>query len=173
MKKLLFFLMLLGITTSAGAQFYAGGSLGMQVNHVKIDNGSSATVSAFGISPELGYDINPTWAVGLSIPVRYQHNDSYNTTIIGVLPYVRATFARAGLVDFFCELALGYGHQSSGDNGVSGFESGLRPGLKINFNDRFALVGRTSLFGYSYYDGLTGVDFAINNGFELGFQVSF
>ena len=165
-------LMLVGITASASAQVYVGGTVGVQVNHVSTD-GASNTATAFGISPELGYDFNETWAVGVTVPVAYQDNGNFDVTKVGVLPYVRATFARAGIVDFFGELALGYGHESSDGYGIGGFESGLRPGLKINFNDRFALVGRTTLFSYSHYDGINGVGFAINNSVELGFKVSF
>ncbi|MCM1163171.1 MAG: porin family protein [Muribaculaceae bacterium] len=172
MRKLYVLLMLLCISVSASAQFYAGGTLGVSVVHASSD-GASATQSAFAVTPELGYDINPTWAVGITVPVAYSHNDSYNTTKVGILPYVRCTFASASIVDFFGELALGYGHQKTGDYGVGGFDSGLRPGMKINFNDKFALVARTTLLAYSHYDGVNGVGFAINDGFELGFKVSF
>ncbi len=171
MKKIAFFLMLLCITVSARAQFYAGGTFGIQVNHVSTD-GISATMSAFAISPEAGYDINSTWAVGITIPVGFQHTDSYDVTTVGILPYVRGTFASVSIVDFFGELALGYGHESSEGYGVGGFDSVIRPGLKINLNDKFSLIARTNLLSYSHYDGANGIGFAINGGFELGFKVS-
>lgn len=177
MKKIFLILMLLGITTTASAQFYAGGSFGVNVEHAKEDGGNGTTMTTLGIAPELGYSINRTWAVGLTLPVNYMTQNSVDLTVVQVLPYVRATFARASIVDFFGELALGYGHQSVSTDGVSGgvsgFVAGLRPGLKINFSDKFALVGRTNLLSYSYYDGLTGVNFSINSGFSLGFQVNF
>lgn len=172
MKKLLFFLMLLCFSVSAKAQLYAGGSLGMQVLHVGA-NGVSSTSSVFSIAPELGYDINSEWAVGVSVPIGYQDNGNYNVTIVKVLPYVRATFARVSIADFFGELAFGYTNESSEGFGLGGFESGLRPGMKLNFTDRFALVCRTTLLSYSHYDGANMINFAVNNAFDLGFKVSF
>lgn len=173
MKKLFLLMALICMSVTASAQFYAGGTIGAQVLHYSTDGGS-ATTSAFAVAPELGYDLNRTWAVGVSIPVAFQHTEGVNITNVGILPYVRGTFAHASIVDFFGELALGYGHQKVSDfDGVGGFESALRPGMKINFNDTFALVARTTLLSYSHYDGVNRVGFAINDGFELGFKVSF
>lgn len=172
MKKLIIFLMFLGIMTTANAQAYVGGTLGIAVNHVSYD-GASSTNSAFLVSPEAGYYFNNTWAVGTSLGVQYQDNAGIGITTFAILPYVRATFAHASVFDFFGEIAMGYAHESAEGNGVGGFTSGIRPGFVAHLSDRFALTGRTTLLSYSHYDGVNGVGFAINSNLELGIQVTF
>lgn len=172
MKKVLFTLAIIAMALSAKAQFYAGGTIGLDVISVHVDGGGSDTQTTFGFAPEFGYSFNKTWAVGAQIGYGVTSNDGDLTTI-SFLPYVRATFARAGIVDFFGELAIGYGHQSIEDNGVSGTIVGLRPGLAVNFSPKFALIARTNLLQYEYWDGLGIFDFSINKGFDVGVQFKF
>ena len=172
MKKLFLLMALACISIAANAQAYVGGTLGISVVHASTD-GASATNSAFSIAPEAGYYFNNTWAVGASVGVQYQSISDTGVTTFYVLPYVRANFAHFSVFDFFGELALGYSHESSDGYGTGGFTAGLRPGFTANFNDQFALVGRTTLLSYSHYDGVNGIGFAINSNFELGVQFKF
>ena len=172
MKKLLLTLAIIAMGLGANAQFYAGGTIGLDVMSVHVDGGSSDTKTTFGIAPEFGYYFNKTWAVGASVGLNVASNEGTLTTI-SILPYVRGTFARAGIVDFFGEFAVGYAHQSIEDFGVSGTIIGLRPGFAVNFTDKFALIARTSLFQYEYWDGTGIFDFSINKGFDLGVQFKF
>lgn len=172
MKKLFLLMALACISIAANAQAYVGGTLGIAVAHAST-NGASATNSAFAINPEAGYFFNDTWAVGASVGVKYQSVSDTGITTFSVLPYVRANFAHVSIFDFFAELALGYSHESVEGDGVGGFTSGLRPGFAANFNDNFALIGRTTLLSYSHYDGVNGIGFAINSNFELGVQFKF
>ena len=68
---------------------------------------------------------------------------------------------------------MGYSHESAEGYGVGGFVAGIRPGFAAHFNDTFSLIGRTTLFSYSHYDGVNGVGFAINSNLELGVQFTF
>lgn len=173
MKKLIFSI-LLGLSAMlANAQFYAGGSIGIGVMSLKEDGYESATTTALSISPEAGYSFNDVWSAGLTLNFMLQSSDGFDINEIDIMPYVRATFARAGMFDFFGELAMGYGHQSVEGYGTSGFVSALRPGFAANFSEKFALVARTTLLQYNYFDGLSTVGFALNNGFDLGVQFKF
>lgn len=172
MRKLLAILMLVCISLGASAQAYVGGTVGIGVEHASADGGS-VTNSAFLIAPEAGYYFNPTWAVGASVGVKYQDLGGTGVTTVSVLPYLRGTFAHAGIIDFFGELAMGYEHQSAGGSGVGGFVAALRPGMLINLNDHFALTLRTTLLRYAHYDGVNGIGFALNTNLELGLQYTF
>ena len=172
MKKLFITMMLVGIAFAANAQAYVGGTLGIGVNHISTDGGS-ATSSAFSISPEAGYNFNKTWAIGASVGVLYQDISGIGVTTVAVLPYVRATFARASVFDFFGELALVYAQASAYGAGVGGFAAGLRPGFVAHLSDKFGLVGRTTLLSYNHYDGVDGFGFAINSNVEIGVQFTF
>lgn len=172
MKKPFLMLAMACISIAANAQAYVGGTLGISVVHAST-SGVSATNSAFSIAPEGGYYFNETWAVGASIGVQYQSISDIGTTTFSILPYVRGTFAHAGMFDFFGELALGYAHESTDGYGAGGFNAGLRPGFAANFTDNFSLIGRTTLLNYSHYDGVNGIGFSINTNFELGVQFKF
>ncbi len=171
MKKLLLVLVLILVGISARAQFYVGGSLGLKVE--KVSQGSSSeTQTSFMITPEFGYSYDKTWSLGAQIGFNIVSNDGDLKTFTAI-PYVRCAFARAGIVDFLGELGVGYGHQSYRSNGVSGLIAALRPGLAINFTPAFALIARSNLFRYEYWDGVKGTTFSVNDGFDLGFQFKF
>ena len=94
------------------------------------------------------------------------------------MPYLRSTFARAGKVDFFGELALGYGWAINDGDATGVFQAGLRPGFLVNISDKFGLVFRTTLLGYSNYhsdgsDNFDVIDFSIGNNFAAGVQFTF
>lgn len=173
MKKLFFALMLMATGICAQAQFFAGGTVGLDVLSAHEDKGASSTQTTFEIAPEFGYSFNSTWAVGAQIGYGLMSRSGETLNVVRIMPYVRATFARAGIVDFFGEAAVGYAHQSVDDQGVSGTVAALRPGIAINFSDKFALIARTGLFQYEYWDGLGIFEFALNKSFEAGVQFTF
>lgn len=106
--------------------------------------------------------------MGVTLPIRVLTDGDSSTFGVGILPYGRFTFARAGIVDFFGEYYIGPGFIQD----YAGVETGLRPGVKVNFNDRFSLIFRTTLLGYSFYDK-SYISYGINGGAEIGFAVSF
>lgn len=174
MKKLLVALVLTVMSISAQAQFYAGGTLGLDVVNVHVDDeGPSSTQTTFGVAPEFGYSFNRTWSIGAQISYSFVKNEGQTLNNFCVLPYVRAVFARAGKVDFFGEAAVGYAHQSTEGIGVSGTVAALRPGMAINFSRNFALIARSGLFQYEYWDGVSAIEFSLNKNFEVGVQFKF
>lgn len=172
MKQMIAGLALLAAMGAQAQGFYGGGSLGLQTAHVT-DGDNSATTTVIQISPEVGYEFNRTWSAGLCFAYALNHNNGYNLSIVNFYPYVRGTFARAGKVDFFGELAVGYGHQSVEEYGVDGVVAGLRPGLLLHFSERFALTARTELLTFQHYDGTSTVGFGLNGNYSVGVQFQF
>lgn len=173
MKKLLFVLLLFSACVSAQAQLQLGGSLGLDVTNVGVDGGGSTTQTTLAITPEVGYRFNDTWTVGAQVGFGVVALKGESLTKFNIMPYARATFARVNIVDFFGEAALGYGHQSTDGFGVSGALVALRPGMAINFSRKFAVIARTDLFRFEYWDGTRGTSFSLNKGFDLGVQFTF
>ena len=172
MKKLFLALILAIVGTTVHAQFYAGGTIGLDVIHVSNDD-ASATQTTFAIAPEFGYHFNHTWSLGAMVSYGLQSNDGVDLNVVHFMPYVRGVFARAGKVDFFGELGAGYGHQSSGGYGVDGVVAALRPGVALNFSRKFALIARSTLLQFEHWDGVSGVEFGLNKSFDLGVQFTF
>lgn len=172
MKKLLIAIVALAMGATANAQGFVGGTLGLDVIHVSRDGGSE-TQTMFEITPEVGYNFNKTWAVGAQLGYGLTSIEGETVNAVSVMPFVRATFARVSIVDFFGEIAAGYAYQSAGGDGVSGFTMALRPGLAVNLSSSFALIARTNLVGYEHWDGLNIVEFGLNKGFELGVSFKF
>lgn len=166
--------MLFGSAFAINAQnFYGAASIGVQTVRVSEDGGDATSQTAFQIAPEVGYQFNKTWGVGLTFAYQLTHVSDFDLSVINLYPYVRATFARVSNVDFFGELALGYGHQSAAGVGVDGFVSGLRPGLLIHLSSKFALTARTQLLGYDYYNGISTFSFGLNGNYSIGAQFAF
>lgn len=159
MKKILSLIILALASITANAQFYLGGTLGVSGNNDNV---------LFALSPDGGYKFNEKWAIGATLPIRYINDLGDDNFGIGIFPYGRYTFAKASIVDFFGEYFIGIG--SIGDFGM---ETGLRPGMSINFNDKFSMIVRTTLISYSYYGEESYVSYGINGGAEIGFAVTF
>ncbi len=174
MKKSLVILFLLYIVSIADAQTYIGAALNLDLVNSK-QNGRSSTTYTIEFSPEIGYNFNKILAVGTTFGIGYMDSSSMSksVTVCGVLPYVRATFARAKTVDFFVDVAAGYEYLFDDWDGVGGFISGLRPGINIHLSKRFSLLARTTLLSYSHMNDGTGGCLGINTNLELGAYFNF
>ena len=64
MKKITLFLFMMLAAMAVKAQVYAGGSLGFWY-----DNGDDGGIetTTFTISPEIGYNLNSKWAIGVAL----------------------------------------------------------------------------------------------------------
>lgn len=165
-------MMLLGISLVANAESYIGGTLGYGLERVSVD-GYSTTANAFKFALEGGHHLNDVWALGASVGADYQNLDGDGLTTVKILPYLRATFAHASIVDFFGEVAVGYGCDLMDDYTANSFNAALRPGFVVNTSSKFSLLCRTTLFSFTHYEGVTGVGFAVNTNLELGFLFKF
>lgn len=178
MKRIFFIVIVALCAISAEAQVYVGGTFGISVETNKADD-ESHTNSVYSISPEVGYQINKVWSVGVSVGASYTVvGGGDDVTMWGVSPYVRAIYARAGAVDFFAEGAFSYEKAKNDYLSVDGWGIGLRPGILVNLSKRLQLVGRTVLFKYSstgdkpYKVKQTGFTLGGNN-VEVGVQYNF
>lgn len=149
MKKLFLLLAIALIATTAKAQFYVGGTLG--VSSVKTEvSGSDNTTTAFSVVPELGYNFNKVWGVGANVGIKYTDPGEGDVTEFSFVPYVRANFARVSIVEFFADAQVGFYHSSldvDGESvGMNGWGIGLCPGMKVNLSKKLQLIAKTALF---------------------------
>lgn len=152
MKKLLMTLFVAAVAVSLHAQVYVGGTVG--IASIGVENGSDET--SFKFLPEVGYNINNSWAVGTTIGYQkgtYSMMDAGLSNANGfkgftLAPYARYTFLHSQLVNLFLDLGLGYTTGESGNIDVNAFSIGLQPGIAINLNKHFSFVGKVGFFGY-------------------------
>lgn len=185
MKKFLFSMVAaLFMTVSASAQVYLGGNLG--IASTKVNDGDNVTT--YAVLPEIGYNINNTWAIGTVVgfgkgnPVNIE-GESRN--YVTVQPYVRGTFFHSKYVNLFVDGGFGYTHYNhAGENhgsSINEWQVGLKPGLAINLNPKFSFVAHVGFLGYkdAKYDhdnapdnNAWGVDLNGNN-VTFGFYYNF
>jgi len=172
MKKVLMTLVVAAVAITANAQIYMGGSVG--VGSVKHGSGDAETTYKF--VPEIGYNLNSDWAIGVSFG--YQkgactlgkgaYGQDVSTELLQVSPYVRYTAVKSKLVNVFVDGGVGFG--SYKDMGTQ-FELGLRPGVAVNLSDNISFVAHVGFVGFESFspkgDGdssnTVGVDLDGNN----------
>lgn len=172
MKKVMLTLVAAMMTVAASAQVYVGGSIG--IGSVKAGGADAETT--FKIVPEIGYNINDEWAVGIAFGYQKgactlgqgEYGQNVDAKMFGVNPYVRNTFLNTKYVNVFVDGGLAYSNiKDFGNN----FEVGLKPGVAVNFNDKLSFVAHFGFIGYETFspkgDGKSsntvGVDLDANN----------
>lgn len=128
MKKLFITLAFVAATMFASAQFYVGGSLGMDMQNGKLKaEGNGLTVTQdqpktfdFTFAPEIGFMFNDNMGVGLDIMFGfgkvtdkdYTTDPVVTTTIkgstIGFAPYFRYVFAEVDNFKFYADAKLAW-----------------------------------------------------------------
>lgn len=184
MKKLILLCLVAFVTVAAKAQFYVGGSLGASYEKVKVE-GESTDFTRFVLSPEFGYNIDKTIAVGATLGFGYGKNDDDDQTVYEIAPYIRATFARLNSVRFFAEGTLFLNHSKiSIESAMPGYEysyntwgAAVRPGFLVNLSNNINLIGKATLLQYSKSEK-NDIDtkswkIGIPNEFTLGILVDF
>lgn len=148
MKKLLLAAAIMFVSVTASAQFYVGGSVGLNRN-------STDNETEFTISPEVGYNINSTWSAGMGFGYTYHYDAGLKSNVFQVNPYARYTYFRTGnnLVSLFVDggADLGIGKVSYDDDHSKTaviFGLGFKPGVSLNLNDNFSLVAHFGFLGY-------------------------
>ncbi|MBR3286548.1 MAG: porin family protein [Bacteroidales bacterium] len=152
MKKILLMVAVIAMAATANAQWYVGGSIGF--GSVKVGDGSAE--STYKIVPEVGYNLNDNWAIGLSMG--YQKGacefgtgnflQNVDTEVFSFNPYVRYTFLTFGMIDVFAD--GGFGIASVKDIGTE-FQFGIRPGIALNASDKVSLVAGIGFFGFDTF----------------------
>ena len=146
MKKFILMAVMALSSLAASAQLYVGGSVDLSLRDTKVGKADSYSTTFFGVAPEIGYNINKEFAVGLGI--------GYNTTKVGnadavgdffVSPYLRYTFFHGRPCNVFADAFFRY---DSYDPGSNGWELGIRPGLAFNLGANWTMTATTTLFSY-------------------------
>ena len=159
MKKIMMTLAAVAVAATMNAQVYVGGTLGFQSLS---SDGNSA--SSFKINPEVGYNLNENWAVGLSVGyttnnIDYDKDGKFagklekNNNTFSIAPYVRYTFAKLDKVNFFCDGMINYVSSGNSDRKVNTFGIGVQPGVAVNLNEKVSFVAKLGEIGYASSKG--------------------
>ena len=164
MKKIFAVALVAMMTLTVNAQVYVGGGVGLLTSSY---DGNSETY--FSILPEIGYNINEDWAVGIA--VGYGEAKS-KVNVAGVkvtekvktfqiAPYARYTFAKFDKVNLFVDGTVGYSHVDYAGAKTNSFALGLKPGVAVNLNDKLSFVAHVGFLGYQN-DKVKGDDKSTN-----------
>lgn len=182
MKKLLMTLVAsVAIAVSANAQVFVGGSVGF--GSVKVAGNDSEVT--YKIVPEVGYNFNKNWAIGLTIG--YQKGacnlvdeniaQDVNTKVFTVAPYGRYTFVHSKYVNVFIDLGLGFASYT--DMGTQ-FDLGVTPGVAVNLSDKLSFVSHIGFAGFKTFspkgDGKSSSKFGLDvnqNNLTFGLYYNF
>ena len=152
MKKIMMTLAAAVVAVSASAQVYLGGTVAFQSskpNTATIFGDKSAT--RFEINPEVGYNFNDSWAVGVNVgfaSVKGTWDElGYGAAIDGekattaftVAPYARYTYAKLGPVSLFLDGKVSYTtvKDSYNELGVN-----IVPGVAFAASDKVSFVAK-------------------------------
>ena len=180
MKKIAVLLFVVMVALSAKAQVYVGGTIGLW-------HDDDADATTFLLSPEVGYNLNAKWAVGVNLT--YIHlkssfdlsNESFDAKLNGFAfaPYARYSFYENKIVRLFVDGGVGfstYKYDIDGADSTNGFEIGIKPGVAIKLNKSFSLVAKCGFLGYRddymYGDNGYGLNFS-GEDLSFGFQYNF
>ncbi len=166
MKKIILSAIVALSALAADAQVWGGGSIGFGVKD--FDAADKSQVS-YEIAPEIGYSLNEKWDVAIALRYQSVSNvggvDNSDVDIYTINPYARYTFATSGIASFFVEGTLGFSStKSSGSDAVTGFNIGVRPGVKFTVSDKIDLVSKLGFLGYeTKKDNYNEFGFSVDN----------
>lgn len=174
MKKIVVLLCVVALTVSAKAQVYLGGEF-------NITHDGDTDVTDFTLAPEIGYKLNNTWDFGLEIGYSYvgikDNGTDKNVNAFHVAPYARWTYFEKGIAHLFLEGGLGFSTCKVGDaDSNNGFEVGVKPGLALEVNEKFAFIAKLGFLGYrdsyKYNNSVSGLSVGTED-LSIGFIYSF
>ena len=184
MKKFIATFVIALATISASAQTYIGGGIGFTSTDKK---GEDKSLTSLTITPQVGYNLNEKWALGLGVSYSYIKQESSLNTIM-VAPYVRYTVAKAGICSFFIDGEFGFASMKP-ENGDSStvWSLGVKPGVRFDITKKLFATASLGYLGYidtSDFDGEKTFGFAFsgnggnyladnNSGLKLGLYYNF
>ncbi len=150
MKKILMTIAAIAMAATMNAQGYIGGTMG--IGSLKVGDADAET--SYKFLPEIGYNINSNWAVGVAFgwtkgDLNVLKND---VSVIGnrttqVNPYVRYTFVHSKYFNVFSDLGFGYAHiNGAGD----AYGIGLTPGIALNLSEKVSFVTKFAYLGWQH-----------------------
>ena len=169
MKKLFLTAVVAVIAISASAQAYVGAGVGFWRNY-------DANRTTFNLTPEVGYALSDTWAIGIALDYQYAYNNGNKGNSFTVNPYARYTVAKMGAFKFFVDGAVEFTARNrtmvgASTNSGSAWAVGLKPGIAVNLGKQFSLATHVGFLGYrDCNDDYTTFFGGIDKGF--GFNVT-
>lgn len=156
MKKLFLSLVALLATVAASAQVYVGGEVGLWRNTE--DNHTSFTVA-----PQVGYNINDKWAVGLEFAYTHEYLNGLKANAAGVAPYARYTVAKAGPVSFLLDGGVGfatckYKYDKHESDSYNAWQIGISPAVKVSLTKKVDFIASLGFLGYRDNDDSSDFD---------------
>ena len=149
MKKFFLGLAISVISISANAQVYVGGGLGFssvkEAHHEDVDVDTKTT---FSLVPEIGYQLDEKLAVGVGLGYSHSKYGDEKGDAFSIEPYARYTFAKLGTVDLFTKNTEELSDNVEVSEKENTFYIGVRPGFKVNLNQKIALVSRVGWLGW-------------------------
>ena len=170
MKKIMMTLAAVCVAATMNAQVYVGGGLGVATSSY---DGNSTTV--WSIIPEIGYNINEKWAVGMTVGYgeaieKVKVNGGKvkeKVKSFQVSPYARYTFVKFDKVNLFVDGGVGYRHENYAGTKTNTFAVGFKPGVAVNLNEKLSFVAHVGFLGYEN-EKVKGDDKSTNTlGFDL------
>lgn len=135
-------------TMAANAQVWVGGAVGYDYNK---ENGVAD--SHITVSPEVGYNLDESWAIALDLNFQYRTGDQPNHTRFSVAPYARYTFFRSGIASLFVDGGFNVGAEKpEGLDSQTTWGIGVRPGIAISVAPKLTFVTKLGYLGYENSD---------------------
>ncbi|MCM1151479.1 MAG: porin family protein [Alistipes sp.] len=159
--------------------WWIGGEVGLWHSTDAEDWG---TVSV-ALSPEIGYDFNKRWGLGVAIGYAYASTETAEPGYDGYIkanvflfnPYARWKYYNPGRVSLFLDGGIGV---AGGD--MDGFKIGIQPGVAVRINKHVRFQAHLGFLGYctNYFndgtDDSQGFGFRFSSSdLKLGFCYTF
>ena len=173
MKKFVLSLLVALMGVTASAQVYVGGGVGFWRD-------ADANTTDFTIAPEVGYNLDANWDLGIQFGYGYAYNKGAKGNALEVNPYARYTFAKFGAVSLFLDGTFGintYKVKNASDS-MTGWQVGIKPGIRVNLAKNVDFVAHCGFLGYRDADddysafGENGFGFNLN-GNNLTFGINY
>lgn len=146
MKKIMMTLAAIAFAATMNAQVYVGGTLGFSSS--KDDTEGAKATTNFTIKPEVGYNLDENFAVGIALGFTSdKHGDADAITTFEIAPYARYTFAKLDKVNFFVDGELSYATKKDTWNK---FGIHIKPGVAVNVNENVSFVAKLGADGLGW-----------------------
>lgn len=178
----------LGMAATASAQnLYVGGELGFWHDGATEDSYATNKITFL---PEIGFNFSDKFALGTVIGYDYTAicRTGVSNNIFKFEPYARYTYfkSESNFVSLFVDGAVGFGagwtkYDDESSKTATVWNIGLRPGVALNFNEKFSFVAHVGFLGYegankhAKYAGYNNKGGLLlnNNNISFGFYYNF
>ena len=171
MKKILLMAAFAVATLTANAQVWVGGGLGF--NYEKPKDVDAATI--INIAPQVGYVLDEKFGLGLELQLQLFNKQAGDKTNIQVAPFVRYTFAKAGIANFFVDGGFGLkSEKPAGGDAATIWHVGFRPGIAINCSEHVSIISELGWLGFQHKENWNRISLNANeSALKLGGYYTF